>query len=562
MKKTSLKHYRRKKFFYHLLMRSSPRSGGIFGMGLVLSAILLKPLLVWGLIRLHVIGQKFFWLGAVAMLLLEMGLIFTGAMFTAGSQRDWRIGNFITGNFWRRHVHQVLMLAAAILLLVLAGGYWLAQLAVLLLTVLFFVFAPEKRRRKLKKAAFIPVLLCASMIVGVHALVILHEEAIRAKIMLLAKATGLGVRREGLIELEQQGVPVEREPLKTLLTSFRRDDNGGYSDSDSSAEATRKLVEYRKRHPRFISALEKFTMLAPRYIGHRIPSKVGDTELYTEAFRAGTAYCAWLIQTAAGDREAIRAANLRLQNLRDWMLNSQFLYEHLAGNGIENIRIQALAGSLPTAKWSRAEFRELLGEPPHWQGVFLRSRASETLMFEEIITPFIIGIFGDDPKNRVPERLLPDAWRLYFLADWINLLDRQFEAIRVLSVKELDDRPEEQRIKAMEMPNRGYFISELLSPASASEWRSYVRTEDRRRMAELACEVMDFYRRQGKLPADLSFLPDTPGSRLDHHKIEIVTGELPGDEDRSCYGFLLRIADRNRFHTDLVVRLADTPPKP
>ena len=561
MQKTSLKHYRRKKFFHHLLMRSSPRSGGLFGMGLILSAILLKPLWVWGLIRLHFIGQKFFWLGAGAMLLLNIALYFTGSMFIAGSQRKRRIGNFVTGDFWRHHTHQVLILAAAISLLVLAGGYWLAQLAILLLMVLFFVYAPEKRRRKLKKAAFIPVLLCAGMIVGVHALVILHEEALRARIMLLAKTTGPGVRREGLIELEQQGFPMEREPFKTMLTSFRRDDDG-YSASDSPAEAARNLGEYRKRHPRFVAALEAFTALQPHYIGHRIPDLVHDTELPAEAFRAGAAYCAWLIQTADGDREAIRAANVRLQNLRDWMLNSQFRLEHLTGNGIENIRIQALAGSLPRAKWSCAEFRELLGKPPHWQGVFLRSRASETLVCAEYIDRFRAGIFGDDPKNRVPERLLPDAWRLYFLADGINLLDRQFEAIRLLSAAEFDQLPEAQRINAMEMPEQGYFISEFISGTAASEWRSYVRTDDRRRMAELACMVMDLYRRQGKLPADLSFLPETPVTRLDRRKIELETGEFPGDDDRTYYGFRLKIADSNRFHTDIVVRLADTPPKP
>ena len=114
MKKASLEHYRRKKFFYRMLMRSSPRSGGIFGIGLILFAILLKPLWIWELIRLRFIGEKFFYLGCGAVLLLVAAMYFAGAVFGAGlGGRDRQPERITTIDFWRRRWHQALMIAAA-----------------------------------------------------------------------------------------------------------------------------------------------------------------------------------------------------------------------------------------------------------------------------------------------------------------------------------------------------------------------------------------------------------------------------------------------------------------
>ena len=120
---------------------------------------------------------------------------------------------------------------------------------------------------------------------------------------------------------------------------------------------------------------------AAALVGHRLAGDLTETALCHKAFYEGAEYYARLIQTAGGDRAAICAANAKLEKLRDWMLYSQFPYENFCGNDIERLRLQVLAGTLPTVPWTPAEFRELLGELPPWKRVFVRSRAVAILEF-------------------------------------------------------------------------------------------------------------------------------------------------------------------------------------
>jgi hypothetical protein len=61
-----------------------------------------------------------------------------------------------------------------------------------------------------------------------------------------------------------------------------------------------------------------------------------------------------------------------------------------------------------------------------------------------------------------------------------------------------------------------YILSGMLLPALGQQYIKSARIADVRQMALLAADVMEYRKRHGKLPEDLSFLPKVPLSKLDH----------------------------------------------
>ena len=61
-----------------------------------------------------------------------------------------------------------------------------------------------------------------------------------------------------------------------------------------------------------------------------------------------------------------------------------------------------------------------------------------------------------------------------------------------------------------------YILSAMLTPALDTTWIKIAQICDQRQMALLAAEVMAYRKQHGKLPQDLSFLPQVPLAELDH----------------------------------------------
>ena len=562
MKKVSLKHYRRKKFCYRFFMRESPRSGRIFGSGIIAACLILKPLLiVWIAYLTFSAGRFRWWPLLVLVAAIIAGYCIGGMFFYYRRDRSFKFGDLLTVDFWRRHWHYVFF-AAAIAVILIDSGSWLGLSAVLALVTAGFVCQPEKRPSKLRKIAFFPVLLALAVIFGTHFAAVGQRLAVDSEIAQLASTVGPGVYRSGLIGIENSGFPLEREPLKTLRENRPSlEEKDDYSVLDPPEKAAKKLADYRKGNSRFIAALEAFCRLEVHYIGHRPVGDLTETALCHKAFYEGAKYYARLIQTTNGDREAIRAANAKLEKLRDWMLHSQFPYENFYGNDIERLRLHALAGTSPTVRWSPAEFRELLSELPPWKRVFVRSRAVAILEFGEIVSPVAEGRFGDGAD--ISPRLVPEAFRLYMYLDWRNMLDIERNAINVVASESFDGQPEERRLRAMHRSAKGYIYSGMIGESNAmAMWRSCIRAMEQRRLAEIAYEVMAECRRTGGMPVDLSFMKTPPKSILDHHPIELQVGMLSDYDNGEFYGFCLHITGRENDYGDLTVRLADAPPKP
>ena len=66
------------------------------------------------------------------------------------------------------------------------------------------------------------------------------------------------------------------------------------------------------------------------------------------------------------------------------------------------------------------------------------------------------------------------------------------------------------------MKRNFYILSAMLQPAGEAMFRHESQIHNARQMALIAVEIVEYFRQHGKLPADLSFLPEIPLSKLDH----------------------------------------------
>ena len=67
-----------------------------------------------------------------------------------------------------------------------------------------------------------------------------------------------------------------------------------------------------------------------------------------------------------------------------------------------------------------------------------------------------------------------------------------------------------------EMQRNFYILSALLQPSGESMFRHESQIRNTHQMALLAVEVMEYRKQHGKLPGDLTFLPEIPLSKWDH----------------------------------------------
>ena len=105
----------------------------------------------------------------------------------------------------------------------------------------------------------------------------------------------------------------------------------------------------------------------------------------------------------------------------------------------------------------------------------------------------------------------------------------------------------------IEIKRNFYILSGMLLPALGQLYIKSAQIADVRQMALLAAEVMEYRKQHGKLPEDLSFLPQIPLSKLDHKPLMYENtqdgfrifshtdkGEMPDEKD-TRFSYLVRL---------------------
>ena len=361
-----------------------------------------------------------------------------------------------------------------------------------------------------------------------------------------------------LAEFRQQvesGASPEEEPLKSLLE---------YTDKIASEEypplaANRQEVQnaytaFIDKHADFIRVAREFAANPPQRVAHTWKELVYDIELpELSAFRAVAHFLALEMKASPDDRALVASRNHDLMTLRDSIAEHPFLLTKLVSASIEEIRLDALAYTLPYNDYSLDEWQALLGPSPDWGHHFACAIVEETVAQECLKTHFLELVFKESllgDKIALPLlniggvscHLLAIQQENWTTRHW-RFAERQidFTQAEKRSLMEIHDWDEQNTLflKRYRSGLSSMFLPELTTPAIKK-----FALMDNRQMALLAWHVMAYRRaHNGALPDSLDALTGAPVTSFDGRPFEYEHGvvKFSRDDDKTFQGIRLSL---------------------
>ena len=554
MKNKPLKHYKRKKFFYRFFMLKSPRTGVMFGISWLSMVAALMPAILFLLLAfgdvisdidsahinlltvilgiltvflpLFIYGFKLCFLGIsrifksvckykticciagaaatffLPLLSLLLFLImlcrkrFTGALFALAGAVFYTLSQF-------QYINIITALLAGTGCTLTALAFW-------------------KEKHKLSYAFLIPLLIAAIAHFSLYGYDFKLQKDVQNGRNQLSKIIGRSVEIKDFFRREKAGFPLEREPLKTLIAK-KPDTKVDEHEFKNTADAKTKLLAYQKKYPVFIKALEGFLQLPVSAVSHTVPENdmlysVLMPELST--WRESARYLAMNIAANPTDKQQVTQSNKNLITLRNWAQKDTMLVPFLVAIAIEKIRLNALENVIISGSFSKSEIEKLIGSPIDWRKYLNYALGDEATAFETVVK-FLsnsnISALGSEykPVNSI-KTYVPLFFRVLLMRDYRFTLRKYIE---ICSVPAHLPWAEKARLAALdepEMKRNFYILSAMLQPAGEAMFRHESQIHNARQMALIAVEIVEYFRQHGKLPADLTFLPEIPLSKLDH----------------------------------------------
>ena len=576
MKNKALTHFKRKKFFYRFFMRKSPRTGTMSGLAWMTMVGGIPPFVLFMLLSCFG-GFQHGWkiiAVAVTLLLLAAPFYIYGFLLCAlGLSRIYRsvtkyktVG-FIAGAFgaWFLPLLGLILVPVLIckkkltaLLFAIAGTvfYLLSYLQFfnILSTVLWgtfcylaaLAFLTEKNRFSWKFMIPIGIVAASQLVLmGCHVKLQHDVKAYREQ---LSQIIGRSVETEEFRLRDARGFPIDREPLKSLI-AHNPSGSYPYLEYKNAQTAQKNLLEYNKKFPEFVKAVNDFLQLPPSYAAHNIPEgkalySVLMPELAT--FREVARYLAMNIAADPDNWQRVRKYNDDLVKLRNWPLQSDFFISYLVATALEAIRLRALAPVLSSGRFSQQEFSELAGVPVDWHKYMRYAFGAEAAFFKSVFDHLqVYALLGGDNKNlNAMQKYMPLFMQVHFLRDYRFALQCFIKACIVPATLSGLEKAKLAEVDSNITKRNWYMLSGMFLPSLGSVYTVTARIMNIRQMALLAAEVMEYRKQYGKLPEDLSFLPRVPLSKLDHKPlmyektkdgfrifIYIDKGKKPGAED-------------------------------
>ena len=148
---------------------------------------------------------------------------------------------------------------------------------------------------------------------------------------------------------------------------------------------------------------------------------------------------------------------------------------------------------------------------------------------------------------------MPLFFRVLLMRDYRFSLQKYIEICSVPAHLPGIEKAKTKLIDEQEMKRNFYILSAMLLPAYSAVYQREAQINDTRQMALLAIEVVEYHRQHGRLPENLSFLPEIPLSKLDHKPLmyektangfrifsHTAEGKKPGTEDIK-YSYYVRL---------------------
>ena len=540
MSKT-LKHYRRKKFLYRLLLSKSSRSGAMFGLAWMLMCLMLLP---YGLFALLPFVGGGNWLAAAAVAVVIFMTIYLYGMLVcayglAGVLRDairtkWLCSLLGFFGAWFTSLLGLAILPvlirrkrfAAIPFAVLgsavygAVGTIVPQSAWMLFGAVGLYLAAlalSGSRGKFGWKFLYPLLIGVAAWGYLAGYDVKLQNDVVAERNAISRTIGRSVEVADFWKRNERGFPLTREPLKTLMKAHEAAEQLPGDPAETTAENRKILAEYRSKHSGLIAALERFLELPSTPIAHEYPengllASIMLPEL--QMFRNSARYLATVIRAEPEAKQQVRKANLALLKLREWAREDNgLLIAHLVATAIEHFRLEALSAVLGCGKYTEREFIDLVGDPVDWDRSLLLALGTEVTMFQDCVD-HVLDIAADEgAKELIPilpaiKKRMPLSLHVFFMRDNRFAMRGYRKILAAIGKGEVPPPFDEREIK-----RNCYIFSGMLCPAMDSVTKYNFRSADKRSMALLAAKVVEYRKKHGKLPESLDFLPEVPIAR-------------------------------------------------
>ena len=585
MKNKTLKHYKRKKFFYRFFMRKSPRSGAMFGLAWMSMVVALLPFVLFVILSFfgglqH--GWKFIAISLSLLLLAAPFYIYGFLLCAFGISRIFRsvtkckaVGSLAGAlGAWFLPLFGVILLPVLVCkkkfiasLFAIAGTVFYVLNYLQYFNILSSVFLGTfcylaalafcKDTNRFSWKFMIPLCIAISshlFLMGYH---LKLEYDVKDHRNQLSQIIGRSVEIGDFWRRDAQGFPLDREPLKSLIANRPQNSFDEFEFKDAPT-AQKKLLEYNKKYPVFVKAIHDFLQLPVSHVAHKKPEgemlySVWMSEL--TPFRKSARYLAMKIAADPGNKPQVKKCNSELVKLRNWPLQNDSYISYLVAIAIEAIRLNALSTVLSSGEFSQPEFVALIGDPVDWHKYQRYACGSEATAFKSGFDYLQIYALLQTENKKINslKKYMPLFMKVHFLRDYRFALQNYIKAATVPSSLSGLEKAKLAEVDDIEIKRNFYILSGMLLPALGQLYIKRAQIADVRQMALLAAEVMEYRKRHGKLPEDLSFLSKVPLAKLDHRPLmyektrdgfrifsHTDKGEKPDEKD-SAYSYRVHL---------------------
>ena len=561
MKNKTLKHYKRKKFFYRFFMRKSPRSGAMFGLAWMICFGAILPLSLWIFAKItpdwasDSIFNVIFW-AVVALLFFTVCLLIYAYGFLTFAKnfytilrndlkksRFWKITAIVGAFSWE-------LAGMFLLLVILHKRRWLSLLFLLgslgcniasymidiplqkwyclhvgVAILLLLAVAVSGKEKFFSWKFTYPLALFLFFVMHLYWLDFLCNAQIFAKKLEL----GTAISAEDWKIRNSCGYSINKEPVKSFCKVDMKIDMEKYQTPE---DAKKYLAELRKTEIDKFIAIDKLLELKPQRISYNwvepgVPV-AGMLLPDLQCFRTAANLRILEMRANAADKTVIAKCNQDLLQFREWCLHNETLIGKLVAGAVDNRRLYALSYAMASGVYSKEEIIKLIGDAPDWSKQYSETFASENAMSEEFVNRLENASAEAIQSLEIPSST-KTFWKFYqkFAPLFVKMnikRDYLFTLDYYLKINSLLYRDDLSGLEKKKMAYLNYdslwaehFIaSQVVIPALSEVLVRIDRTRDVRQMTLLAAEVMEYRKQHGKLPEDLSFLPQIPLSKLDH----------------------------------------------
>lgn len=568
-----MKHYHRKKFFYKLFLRKSPRNAALFGVSLIALLGFMTPgigflLMPYTLtqsgacIRLMVyVSIIVIWLYAFIVLkcaysgILRKKIPQNSIAFHACSYLSaliYQLGGATLSYILFKQKRYFFGLTG--IFSALCGGISIAliiestavtnnflihillwsQVVLLLITI-----AGYKDRHKIRYTYLWPFI---TLMLYMGSLFIYNahlDKELQTERNRISQLLGHSIELKDFWKEQKNGLQLDEEPLKSLLTAFEKSSFDLYAGDDlSQNERMKKLQQWKSKNPGYVKAIDAFLKHRVEKIGQPYTNDPLMCLMLSElnALRDVARYLSYDISANCDDRKLVLKRNSELEKIRNWLLGDYLLLSKLVAMTIERIRLNAMAYPLKTGVLTVGDWNEILSCSPNWETEFADAMGGEATMMQSLFGAISSGDILEKEFGMKEMaswmKFIPLELSIYFKRDHLYGLTELNKQIKLIQNPEKTSCNKET--KSAQDNSRIYIITSILLPAYSAMHLKPAEMNDCYNLLKTAIKIMAYRNKHGRLPENLNFLGKIPVDsvnnqpfRYEHGKIKVMVNEKP-----------------------------------